>query len=154
MALHLSVPFHKQQAVGFCMPACAQMVLAFQGIFRSQDELARQLHLKPQLGTPTRNIQWLASPEIKVIYEEGTLDQVQTWLQSGIPIIAFIQAGELAHWRGEFFQHAVVIVGLDGEAVWLLDPDMDETPLALSVEEFMLAWLGMDYLYAVLAIRP
>lgn len=84
MAQPLPVPFYKQQAVGYCMPACAQMVLAYQDISYSQDELAKVLNLKPGLGTPTRNIQRLASPEIKAVYEEGTLEQVQTWLGMGM----------------------------------------------------------------------
>lgn len=150
MAQPLPVPFYKQQAVGYCLPACAQMVLAYQGISHSQDELARESNLKPGLGTPTRNIQRLASPEIKVVYEEGTLEQVQTWLGKGFPVIAFVQAGELSHWQGEFFQHAVVIVGLGNDMVWLLDPDMSSDPIAISTDELMLAWLGMDYLYAAL----
>ncbi len=150
MAQPLPVPFYKQQAVGYCMPACAQMVLAYQDISYSQDELAKVLNLKPGLGTPTRNIQRLASPEIKAVYEEGTLEQVQTWLGMGIPVIAFVQAGELSHWRDEFFQHAVVIVGLEKDMVWLLDPDTNGNPIAIPTNELMLAWSGMDYLYAVL----
>lgn len=150
MAQPLPVPFYKQQAVGYCLPACAQMVLAYQGISHSQDELARESNLKPGLGTPTRNIQRLSSPEIKVVYEEGTLEQVQTWLGMGIPVIAFVQAGELSHWRDESFQHAVVIIGLEKDMVWLLDPDTNGNPIAIPTNELMLAWSGMDYLYAVL----
>lgn len=150
MAQPLPVPFYKQQAVGYCLPACAQMVLAYQGISHSQDELARESNLKPGLGTPTRNIQRLASPEIKVVYEEGTLEQVQTWLGMGIPVIAFVQAGELSHWQDESFQHAVVIIGLEKDMAWLLDPDTNGNPIAIPTNELMLAWSGMDYLYAVL----
>lgn len=150
MAQPLPVPFYKQQAVGYCLPACAQMVLAYQGISHSQDELARESNLKPGLGTPTRNIQRLASPEIKVVYEEGTLEQVQTWLGMGIPVIAFVQAGELSYWQDESFQHAVVIIGLEKDMAWLLDPDTNGNPIAIPTNELMLAWSGMDYLYAVL----
>ena len=36
--------------------------------------------------------------------------------------------------------------------VWLLDPDVDAAPIAVPVDEFMLAWSGMDYLYAVVSV--
>jgi ABC-type bacteriocin/lantibiotic exporter with double-glycine peptidase domain len=150
MAKRLPVPYYKQNEPGHCLAACAQMVLAFHGISRSQDDLAKQLSIKPSLGAPARNIQQLASNEIAVTYEEGSLEHLRAWLMSGLPVIAFVQAGELLHWRGEFFQHAVVVIGLEESTVWLLDPDMDATPIATPVDEFMLAWGEMDYLYAAM----
>ena len=152
MANYLPVPYYKQNKVGYCLAACAQMVLDFQGVSRSQDILASQLQMKPSLGIPTRNIQLLASREARVVYEEGLIADLQRWLAIGKPVIAFVQAGEFSHWRGEFFQHAVVVIGIADQIVWLLDPDKDETPLAVSEDEFMLAWLGMDYLYAVISV--
>jgi hypothetical protein len=130
------------------------MVLAYQNVSRSQDKLAKQLKVQSALGTPTRNIQHLATKEINVIYEEGTLVHLERWLASGLPVIAFVQAGELSHWQGEVFQHAVAIIELDESTVWILDPDMDYHAIAIPVDEFMLAWLGMDYLYAVIAVLP
>jgi ABC-type bacteriocin/lantibiotic exporter with double-glycine peptidase domain len=152
MANYLPVPYYKQNKVGYCLAACAQMVLAFQGVSRSQDNLANQLQIKPSLGIPTRNIQLLASRDISVVYGEGVITDLQKWLVAGKPVITFVQAGEFSHWQGEYFQHAVVVIGITDQIVWLLDPDKDETPIAVSEDEFMLAWLGMDYLYAVISV--
>ncbi len=150
MAQPLSIPFHKQQAAGYCLPACVQMVLAHQQIIRSQADLATQLGVRASLGTPTRSVLGLASDQLRVVYGEGTEATLQKWLALSWPVIAFVQAGELSYWQGESFQHAVVVVGLEGNTVWLLDPDIDETVIAVDLDEFMLAWLGMDYLYAVI----
>jgi hypothetical protein len=128
------------------------MVFAFQDVYLSQDVLAKQLNVKPALGAPTRNIQRLASDKVAVTYEEGSRERLQAWLTSDLPIIAFVQAGEFAHWQGEFFQHAVVVAGFEESLVWLLDPDVDAAPIAVPVDEFMLAWSGMDYLYAVVSV--
>jgi ABC-type bacteriocin/lantibiotic exporter with double-glycine peptidase domain len=150
MAQPLSIPFHKQQAAGYCLPACVQMVLAYQQIDRSQTDLATELKVRASLGTPTRSVLGLASEQLRVVYGEGIEATLQKWLALSLPVIVFVQAGELSYWQGELFQHAVVVVGLVGNTVWLLDPDMDEIAIAVDLDEFMLAWLGMDYLYAVI----
>jgi hypothetical protein len=56
MAQPLSVPFHRQKAAGYCLPACAQMVLAYQQVSYTQEELAQQLGLIEAFGVPTRSI--------------------------------------------------------------------------------------------------
>ena len=126
------------------------MVLAYQQIDRSQADLATELKVRASLGTPTRSVLDLASEQLRVVYGEGIEATLQKWLALSLPVIVFVQAGELSYWQGELFQHAVVVVGLVGNTVWLLDPDMDETAIAVDLDEFMLAWLGMDYLYAVI----
>jgi ABC-type bacteriocin/lantibiotic exporter with double-glycine peptidase domain len=146
----LPVPFHKQKANGYCLPACVQMVLAYQNYTRSQDDLAQLLAIHPGLGAPTRSVLHLASDNLLVRYDEGSLPQIEDWLKASLPVIVFVQSGELAYWQGEAFQHAVVVVGLDDTAVWLLDPGKDNQPIAVPVDEFMLAWLEMDYLCATL----
>jgi predicted double-glycine peptidase len=128
------------------------MVLAFQGIDRSQKALARQLLIKPSIGAPARYIQKLASKAITVTVEEGSLEQLQTWLSSGIPVIAFVQVGELSYWEGESFQHAVVVIELEESIVWLLDPDITANAIAVPTDEFLLAWEVMDYLYAAVSV--
>ena len=150
MAQPLSVPFHRQKAIGYCLPACVQMVLAYHQVNLSQEEVARQLGLIEGLGAPTRSVQRLAVNDLRVVYAEGTAADLKSWLDAAIPLIAFVQSGEFAYWQGESFQHAVVIIGLQGDTISLLDPDRDEQVIEVPVEEFQLAWLGMDYLYAAI----
>jgi hypothetical protein len=125
------------------------MVLTFQGISESEDIIAGRLKVKPGLGVPTRNIRLLASEKIEVIYNEGTLTDLQSQLDAKIPVIGFVQMGELSYWRGESFQHAVVIIGIEGDFILVLDPAYTADIVKVTVHEFLLAWLEMDYLYTV-----
>lgn len=129
------------------------MVLDYLGISRSQETLARQLGVRPPLGVAAPNIQKLNSGGLTAVYEPGTLETTQSWLDRGIPVIAFIQAGELSHWFGHRFQHAVLVIGLDKQSVYLLDPATDESISAVSHGDFMLAWDEMDNTMAVITKR-
>lgn len=146
----LPVPFHAQISPGYCLAACAQIVLAYYGQAHDQERLAALLKVEPYLGAPARNVRRLASSTISVTFEEGTLEKLRQWLNADVPVIAFIQAGELSHWRSEFFQHTVVIVDIDETTICMLDPELTLEPIAAPIDEFMLAWGELDYLYAAL----
>ena len=132
------------------MAACAQMVLAYWGSIYDQAELAGNLGVQPYLGAPARNIHRLASRKHQVTVENGDLSKLKQWLAKETPVITFIQAGELPYWRGEFFQHAVVVVEIDDETLWMLDPDAGDEPIDTRIDDFLLAWSELDYLYAVI----
>jgi ABC-type bacteriocin/lantibiotic exporter with double-glycine peptidase domain len=149
----LPVTHHRQEADGYCLPACAQMVLDYLGFPRSQETLAHQLGLRPPLGVPAPNIKNLNSSDLAVIYESGTLDIVQKWLGEKKPVIVFVQAGELPYWFGHRFQHAVLVVGLDEQQVYLLDPAVEDEATAVSRGDFMLAWDEMDNALAIITRR-
>ncbi len=65
MANVLSVPHFRQESDGYCLPACAQMVLSYLGVVRSQADLARQLGARPNIGTPHSHLTRLTSPELE-----------------------------------------------------------------------------------------
>ena len=85
-----------------------------------------------------------------VVYESGEWETVPTWLDRRVPVIAMVQAGELPHWQGEAFQHAVVVVGYDSADVWILDPAAQPMPITVSIDEFIIAWGEVDFRFAVL----
>lgn len=126
------------------------MVLAYLGLSRTQDALGKTLGLNPPFGTRHSNIKKLASTKIKVTYETGDLATIRHWLEQDTPVIVFVQAGDLPHWSGHNFQHVVVVVGVEGQMVYLMDPALDEGPTPVEEEAFMLAWSWFDYTYAVL----
>lgn len=146
----LPIPYHAQISSGYCLAACAQMAMDYLGVIRSQEHLARLLKTVPFVGAPARNIRLLASQEVAVVFEEGTLDELGHWLRQSVPVIAFIQAGELPYWQGEQFQHTVIVTGIDDDLVQLLDPDVGPGQISVPVDEFLLAWDEIDNLYAVL----
>ena len=150
MAANLPLPHRPQQGDGYCLPACVQMVFAYLGISRTQDTIAKTLRLDPPFGTRHSNIKKLASAKIKVTYEAGDLAVLHLWLDQGVPVIVFVQAGDLPHWSGQNFQHAIVVVGIEEQTVYLMDPALDSGPTAVDEGAFMLAWSWMDYMYATL----
>ena len=150
MAANLSLPHKSQKGDGYCLPTCVQMVLAYLGISRSQEAIGKILDLNPPFGVRHSNINKLASAKIKVTYETGTLEDIRRWLEQNLPVIVFVQAGDLPHWPGHYFQHAVVVVGIDGQTIYVMDPALDAGPTPTDEAAFMLAWSGMDYYYAIL----
>ena len=151
MANDLSILHSQQIEDGYCLPACAQMALAYLGIFRSQQEIGRILKIRRGFGTPAPNIGNLHSQQVEVRYHiAGTLDEISQCLQNKIPIIAFIQAGELPHWQGIRAQHAVLIVGISEQNVTLHDPAFAHGPTTVLIGDFLLAWDEMDNRYALI----
>ena len=146
----LPVPYYPQINPGYCLVACAQMVMDYLGLAQSQESLAGLLKIVPFVGAPARNIRLLASEKVAVTFEVGTLDRLSDWLRQDLPVIAFVQAGELPHWRGEQFQHTVVITGINDDLIWFLDPDAGPEQISIPTAEFLLAWDELDNLYAVL----
>jgi hypothetical protein len=66
------------------------MVLAYLGIFHTQDIIAKTLGFNPPFGTRHSNIKKLASAKIKVTYEAGALAAIRRWLEQGTPVIVFV----------------------------------------------------------------
>ena len=151
MGLNYLTLDHKQQEdFGYCLPACIEMVFAYFGIRRSQSSLAQILGLIIPAGVPCSRIKRLASSKIDVIYQEGTLDDINNWLNKQIPVIVFLLMSELPQWRGEELQHAVVVVGLDKQTIYLMDPALETGPTPTPIDDFILAWYEMDNRYAIL----
>lgn len=149
----LKVPFFRQETEAGCLPACAQMVLSYLGIARSQAALARMLGTHPAAGTSYSRIVQLRSLGVEVVYRAGDLDDVARWLAQGQPVIAFVQLRELPYWDGHWAQHALVIIGLDETTVQVLDPARDEQVIPIPRTDFTLAWDEMDNTCAVLTRR-
>jgi len=60
------------------------------------------------------------------------------------------KAGDLPHWAGHQFQHAVMMVGIEAQTIYLLDLALDSGPTAVAEAAFRLAWSWLDYIYATL----
>jgi ABC-type bacteriocin/lantibiotic exporter with double-glycine peptidase domain len=126
------------------------MVLDYLGIARSQDELARLMGVVIPIGVPSSRIKKLQTLGLTVIYQDGTIDDIRHWLEQDRPVVVFLLMSELPHWRGEELQHAVVVIGMDEQTVYLLDPALESGPTPTPIGDFWLAWDEMDNRYAVL----
>ena len=72
-----------------CLPACADMVLAYLGHHQGQKELARILGAT-ELGTKSSSITRLTELGLTVEYEEGSAARLRRRLSHGIPCIVFL----------------------------------------------------------------
>ncbi len=74
---------------------------------------------------------------------------MQSHLKQDNPPIVFVNTKELSYWR-ETTGHAVVVVGIEGDLIYLNDSALAEAPQVIPVAEFDLAWLELDQFYAIL----
>ncbi|MEZ4658588.1 MAG: C39 family peptidase [Caldilineaceae bacterium] len=146
----LPVPHLEQPAAGECLPACVAMALAYRGIRVNYRQLLRLLQTQSDFGTPFSNVRFLQSPNLSVIHEQGGFADLLRFLRSNRPVIVPVQTREFPHWS-EDASHAVVVVGMDAQMVYINDPGFPNAPIAVPHGDFDLAWLEHDEYYAVLA---
>jgi ABC-type bacteriocin/lantibiotic exporter with double-glycine peptidase domain len=145
--MRLPVPHLKQTQQADCLAACAAMVLAYLNQPTDYRRLLTLLGIGVH-GAPRRNIVRLSRWGLDVVYREGNFSLLVAALHQGDPVIAFVDTGELSYWTAET-NHAVVVVGIEGDFVLVNDPAIDEPAKAVPSDEFELAWLNIDYACAV-----
>jgi uncharacterized protein YvpB len=79
----------------------------------------------------------------------GNWEELQAHLENNRPCMTLVQTSELPYWAEES-DHAVIVIGLDDELIYLNDPAFPEAPIQVTRGEFDLAWLEKDEVYAVL----
>jgi uncharacterized protein YvpB len=77
------------------------------------------------------------------------MDDLVRHIARGVPCIAFVHTVHLNYWS-EAVRHAVVVVGIDEQQIYLADPFFDVSPQTVSRLEFELAWDEMDNACAVI----
>lgn len=153
-AIHLSVPHIQQQQPGECLAACAQMILTHLNLPVTYERLLKLLQVRSGFGTPASHIRHLETLNVEISYQSlGTFEELYDHLSQGWPCLAFIKTGELSYWE-ENVDHAVVVVGLDDQYIYLNDPAFPTAPVQVDRKEFDLAWLEWDKKYAVVTPRP
>jgi ABC-type bacteriocin/lantibiotic exporter with double-glycine peptidase domain len=143
----LLVPHRTQRQQADCLAACAAMVLEYLGQPADYARLVALLDVR-DFGAPSSNIRRLAQLGLSVSFCQGVQADLQAHLLRGEPCIVFVRTGELPYWS-EDTGHAVVLVGLDDDHVYLNDPAFVQAPQSASLGDFLLAWLEFDYDYAV-----
>ena len=144
----ISLPHYLQSAAGLCLAACVRMVLAYWGSAVSEEEVAELLGIA-LWGVRASAIRRLSRWGWDVDYGRGTRVDLAQWLQREIPVIAFVRTGFLEYWETDV-GHAIVVVGIDDEQVYLHDPVIEKSPASISAISFDAAWTEMDYGYAII----
>ncbi|MFN8493014.1 MAG: peptidase C39 family protein [Caldilineaceae bacterium] len=146
----LPVAHVQQRGEGDCLVACVDMVLKYLNAPMNYQRLFKALRVNDEAGTPFPNIQRLERLGITVVFRRGSLLQLYKFLQNGWPVIVPVKTQELPHWEMDT-DHAVVVVGMDNQFVYLNDPAFPDAPIRVSHGDFDLAWLERDEYYAVLS---
>lgn len=133
-----------------CLTACAYMTLQYLGATPNYRRLLKVLQTNVEMGTPFSNITKLETMRITVVYQRGNLTQLYTFLQNGWPLLVPVETRELPYWF-EDTSHAVVVVGMDNQVVYINDPAFPNAPVSVPHGDFDLAWLEHNEYYAVLA---
>lgn len=138
----LAVSHLRQRAESDCLPICAQMVLTYLGRNESYERLTQLLGTR-WFGTPARNMLRLEQIGLRVILTELSMAEIETRLQEDHPVIAFVNTADLPYWKVST-DHAVVVVGMDQESVYLNDPYFERVPQIVSRTAFELSSLRFN----------
>jgi ABC-type bacteriocin/lantibiotic exporter with double-glycine peptidase domain len=140
-----------QRDEGECLVACCKIVLDYLGIQKDEAWLWRRLAAGSV--TPFPNLAKL-STALGVVVEIQTGESPETfapYLESGLPVIAAVDADDPRYWPYTH-HHAVVVVGFDAQQVFVHDPAQAEAPLAIDRDTFLLVWSRRDFQYAVIRL--
>jgi ABC-type bacteriocin/lantibiotic exporter with double-glycine peptidase domain len=145
----ISLPHYQQSAEGYCLPACARMVLAYLGLELTEAEVSQTLGAQ-EFGTPSFAVQQLTALNVQVTYREWSVAQLLDALRAKAPVLVFVRTAFLDHWTNDV-AHAVVIVGAtENQQFWIHDPAWPAGPQAVSWDGLLAAWAEFSYRGAVI----
>lgn len=103
-------------------------------------------------GTSFSSLHNLETLGLSVRIAEGDIERLREHLESGLPSVVFVDTGQLISYWNEQTNHAVVVVGMEENQIYLNDPEFKSAPQSISIDEFLLAWQEKDCLYAVIGL--
>ena len=140
----LAVPHQQQDRDGWCLPACVAMVAAYWQQPLLQADVAGWLDTRDDIGTPAGRVQRLAQRGFDVVYRAGSVPELEARLARGSPCILFVRTGELPYWEVDT-PHALVLIGIEGDSAFVLDPAREDAPTIIRLADLVLAWSYSDY---------
>ncbi len=150
----LAVSHWKQRRQADCLVACTAMVLDYLQVPVRYERLLQVLRTMP-IGTLFRNLHHLESAYgLSVTIDYGSPEQLQAYLDTGLPVIVSLNTQMLSYWDYQEMIHAVVVIGIEGETIYLNDPAFPEAPQVIALAEFNLAWYEEKNLYGVIGLAP
>jgi len=112
-------------------------------------------------GAPFSNLAQLRTWQFAVELAKGNLRILQQRLAQGNPVIVPVATELLPYWilrtdipeRERMTEHAIVVIGLDEEQIYVHDPDFAAAPQVVDVGWFTEARRHHDHWYAVIRRR-
>jgi ABC-type bacteriocin/lantibiotic exporter with double-glycine peptidase domain len=150
----LEPPAHaRQKALGYCLPACAQMALAQLGITVNQAQLAQLLGTRAGVGTPFSRVERLAQWNVYVqLVQRISIEDLTASLAAEMAVIVAVKTTPgLPGWGNIRTQHTVLVLGAGPEQITYHDPALAYGPVSALRTEFLLAWSEMDERTALLS---
>lgn len=136
-------PFQETLHKGYCGPASLKIVLAYYGVDKPEEELAKMCNVSEDLGTDDKSIKNAAETlgfkaEVKNF---STFEDIQGWLEKGVPVIVdWFTRGRSDYSDSEVADgHYSVVMGLDDENIYLQDPEIGKMR-TISREDFLRVW--------------
>ena len=156
----LPIPHRAQQRQSDCLTACTAMVLEYLQIPFDYNRLQRRLGTTDG-GAAFENLLDLRQQGISVVVRRN--DNVRillAHLESWLPIIVAVETWALPWWQSRTdltdeekeTDHAVVVVGLIDNTIYINDPSFKEAPQMVDLDVFLAAWAGFAYLYGVIGL--
>lgn len=145
---------HHRQTQSDCLAACASMVLEYLGISYEYNRLMHMLGTTND-GTPFSNLKRLASSlDLSVVYNKNheDLSIFEQNISIGLPIIVAVQTWPLPYWQQLNTDHAVIVVGINDEDIFLYDPYFAAIPQIVDLDSFLTAWSERDFEYSVIGL--
>lgn len=144
----LAVSHRRQLQQADCLAACAAMMFDYLRLPIDYMRLVQLLGIR-SYGAAFSNLRRLEELGVSVIIEKGGIAKLHRALDQGWPIIVAVNTGPLTYWTDDT-AHALVVVGIEQETVLVNDPEFEQAPQAIPLDEFLLAWLEQDYHQALI----
>jgi len=138
----ITLPAFKQSDSSRCGPAAIKMVLAYYGVDQTEDEICKRCNHTYELGCTDLQMKTaLESFGFTVeVYNNSSLLDIEYWISRHMPVIVDWFTGGAHPSQGDMPNgHSGVVVGLDRENVYLMDPENAQVRSILR-EDFVRVW--------------
>lgn len=152
-ARELAVPDVRQATDYTCSASALQAVLAYYGVEKREDELARELGATPEDGAPPEAIVRVATAYgLRAAKREHmTVEDLAAEVAQGRPVIVGIQAWSgtpRTSWADAWDDgHYVIVIAVEGDQLVFEDPSVLGSRAFLSRREFEERWHDIDFGY-------
>jgi ABC-type bacteriocin/lantibiotic exporter with double-glycine peptidase domain len=144
----LAVSHRRQLQQADCLAACSAMLLDYLHLPVDYARLVQLLGIR-SYGAAFSNLRRLEELGVSVTIGKGGVAKLRQALDHGLPVIVALNTGPLTHWTDDT-AHALVVVGIEQDTVLVNDPEFEQAPQAIPLDEFLLAWLEQDYRQALI----